>query len=158
MPIRRQTRRTRVTRTQTRAAWKIGSEHRAKIVREAKSLGMSANEYMRLMLTLSSTLRENLHLDAGLKPKDLLKLVENPMFSMLIQWLAKNALSTIKEQADVSPTVPTPEPSSPDAPQSVPPQGHQPPWNMYPYSPPQLAPGRQIPQALPATPQPWQYW
>lgn len=68
-----------------------------RIRREAKTLGMTQSEYLRLTLALSGALRSSFG-DSGLDPKALLTLVESPIFSMLLQSIGKTALDAVQSQ------------------------------------------------------------
>lgn len=96
MPIRQRSHHT-AKHHRARTTWWAIPANRQKVAKEAKSLGLTSSEYMRLMLSVSSTLRENVHLDSTLQPRELLKLVENPLFSLVLQWITKNALSAFSK-------------------------------------------------------------
>jgi hypothetical protein len=135
MAARRRSQRMYVKRTRARGNLRISPQNRRKILREAKLLGLTSDEYMRLMLSLSSTLRENLNLNADLKAKELLRLVENPLFGLVLQWVTSNTLSSMLSQSEDDSTS-TPSPSlTPPGPQqqAVAPQPPPPgePWRYW---------------------------
>jgi hypothetical protein len=109
---------------------------------EAKSLGMSTDEYVRLTGTLFSTLRKAMSKQQTIDGRGLLQLVENPLFAAVIQYMASQ---TSKKEPDTSapeqvealnPAQPHPVPGLPTAPgvpqmPSVPPHVSIPPEWQY---------------------------
>jgi|GEM_PF-5348693 len=68
------------------------------IRREARSLGLSTEQYMRLVVAVSSSLRKGLVNDETVNGAQLLAWVENPMFLALIQWISRYAVAAMQEQ------------------------------------------------------------
>lgn len=132
--------RTHTKRARAKGDLRVSPQNRRKILKEAKLLGLTPDEYMRLMLSLSSTLRENLNLNADLKAKELLRLVENPLFALVLQWVTSNTLSSMLSPADDNSTS-TPRPSL------ALPETQQ----------PAVIPPPHSPQPPPA-PETWPYW
>lgn len=73
----------------------------SQIRKEARALGITQAEYLRLTLALSSALRESLR-DSQLDARSLLALVESPVFSMLLQGIGKTALDAVQSDNDSS--------------------------------------------------------
>lgn len=73
------------------------------IRREAKDLRISPDEYIRLTGSLFSTLRKTLVKQRAVNGKGLLSLVENPLFGVVIQYIAENAQSVGKLAAPGEP-------------------------------------------------------
>lgn len=73
-----------------------------RIRQEAKALGLSQSEYLRLTLALSAALRESLG-ETGIDTKTLLTFVESPMFSLLLGSIAKTAISSIQSDGAEKP-------------------------------------------------------
>lgn len=58
---------------------------------EARALGLTTQEYLRLLLALSKSLRRGLLKRQNIDAKALLQLVESPIFGGLIQYVANSA-------------------------------------------------------------------
>ncbi|WAH40449.1 hypothetical protein NZD89_19225 [Alicyclobacillus fastidiosus] len=124
---------------------------------EAKALGLTEREYLRLTLALSKALRESFGASSELNTKEFLSFVESPMFSILLRGIVQTALSTItrgaSETEDTPDGPPTNPAESPHPSLQAPPGRPEPPRpnRMYPewgygYRPPQAPP---IAQAQP---------
>lgn len=76
-------------------------QHLQKDVRaEARALGLTNEEYLRLLLALSKSLRHGLLKQQNIDAKALLQLAESPIFSGLIEYVAESAknLTSSKEK------------------------------------------------------------
>ncbi|WAH35543.1 hypothetical protein [Alicyclobacillus dauci] len=71
------------------------AELNKRIRAEAKALGLSHQEYLRLTLAISKALRESFGASGKVPPKELVMLVESPMFSMLLRGIVQTALSSV---------------------------------------------------------------
>ncbi|MFB5191614.1 hypothetical protein [Alicyclobacillus fastidiosus] len=131
---------------------------------EAKALGLTEREYLRLTLALSKALRESFGASSGLKTKEFLSFVESPMFSILLKGIVQTALSTMTQEAaepGETPAGPTTNPAESNQP-SLPaptrgpipagPNRMSPPWG-YGYRPVQAPPSVPVqpPQSAPPT-------
>ncbi|WDL97457.1 hypothetical protein [Alicyclobacillus sp. ALC3] len=88
---------------------------------EARALGLTNEEYMRLLLALSKSLRHGLLKQQNIDAKALLQLAESPIFSGLIQYVAESAknLTSSKKQDEIAGREPQQNEQSPANPQSV---------------------------------------
>lgn len=74
----------------------LGREIRA----EAKALGLSEREYLRLSIALSKALRESFGDSVGVSPRQLLQLVDSPLFGVLLKGLISTAVNTVNSKLD----------------------------------------------------------
>lgn len=147
-PVKKKSKKTKVTSQ---------SKLNRRIAEEAKSLGMSRSEYLRLTLALSKSLREALQKETNIDPVALLTFVESPLFSVLLQSLVQTAVSSLKpgddekdstsqspQQSTNQPQAPAVRPQQPMYPRPAP--GFQPPYpptgQYAPMRPMQQQPGR----------------
>lgn len=121
----------------------LSAANRRIIEREAKAVGLSTNEYMRLIIGLASSLRESFGETTKVEGRQLLQLIENPIFIAVLKTVVQSvALSNQEDSNDEDSTTPTP-PSE----RATPPT-HQVPRQVLPYGyPPNLY--HRIPQQLP---------
>ncbi|GMA61851.1 hypothetical protein [Alicyclobacillus fastidiosus] len=80
---------------------------------EAKALGLTEREYLRLTLALSKALRESFGASSELNTKEFLSFVESPMFSILLRGIVQTALSTITRGASETEDTPDGPPTNP---------------------------------------------
>ncbi|WP_026961649.1 hypothetical protein [Alicyclobacillus herbarius] len=91
-------------RSQTKSAQSHGHVKRNRSMRvpkplwervqsEAARLGLSAQEYLNLLLSLAETLRSGLVQNGVVDGKPLLLLMENPLFRTMLQWACQSAAS-----------------------------------------------------------------
>jgi hypothetical protein len=130
----------------------LSLENRRVIVREAKALGLSTNEYMRLIIGLASSLREGIGDDKKVEGRQLLQLVENPLFTVILKTVVQSvALPTEEESDEESPAkdaVATPNQSGPQNPRQMYPNPYGPiPYPQSPY--PQYLQRQQLPLQRP---------
>ncbi|EPZ43984.1 hypothetical protein N007_11850 [Alicyclobacillus acidoterrestris ATCC 49025] len=85
-----------------------------KLRSEAKALGMSEDEYLRLTLSLSKALRESLGSTKELNAKQFLNFVESPMFAILLKGIVQTAMSTFTQKSDDGSENPTEDETKPN--------------------------------------------
>ncbi|GEO25069.1 hypothetical protein AAC03nite_08540 [Alicyclobacillus acidoterrestris] len=104
-----------------------------KLRSEAKALGMSEDEYLRLTLSLSKALRESLGSTKELNAKQFLSFVESPMFAILLKGIVQTAMSTFTQKSDDNSEKPTEGEPKPNTYRPM--QPSQPPVAVQPGSP-----------------------
>lgn len=138
-----------------------------KIHQEAKALGLQPNEYLRLILAIAGHLRDGIGATGKLQAREMLELVENPIFGILFSTVTQ---SIIKQQTTSENDSTSLQPKPGDAaaesavPQPHPPVLQQPlhPWYPghvpQPYPPAQHIPGFPYGQAPRPQAQPAHIW
>lgn len=137
---------------------KISVELQQRILTEAKQLGLTSNEYLRLILALSTTLRKSIPGGPKMNGKQLLAFVDNPIFSLVLQ----SVIGTIMKQTENSEKNESETKSSINN-QNELPESNEPPTvqnqNGYPQNPylqqPQATPSQQRPVPPPYA---WDMW
>jgi hypothetical protein len=97
--IRRRRRATRRTHT---SGSRLPNEVHRRLRREAKSLGLSTNEYLNLLLSLAETMRAGLLRGGTVDGKLLLLLVDNPLFRSLLQLACQSAMNAVEGNSGTS--------------------------------------------------------
>jgi len=67
---------------------------------EAKALGLKPNEYLRLVLAIATHLRDGVGNHGTLQAKEMLALVENPLFGMLFSTVTQSLLKQQESSND----------------------------------------------------------
>jgi hypothetical protein len=136
-----------------RAARCLNRQLQTEIRKEAKALGLTAGEYLRLLIALSKSLRKGLLQEQTFDARALLQLAESPLFATLIQYVAQSASTMVTQDADEeSPSAEARKPSEAPPPPSQPPSSPSEPWAARSPAPPHTRP------AAPMQPPWWDAW
>lgn len=133
----------------TRKSWLTSSTQR-RIAREAAALGIPPQKYLKLVLTVSESLRASLGADQKLDLSVISQWMDSPLWPVMVEWIVKTAGSMLKQSggdasvdaktkqedsAQVQPTGPSSSRgarNSQPPPREVPP-GYGPPRQTHPY-------------------------